>query len=229
LLDQAEALLRPLAEAAGALLVSTRADVANEQDTENYVDRTMQAFNGRIDISIQNAGVSAAMKEWADTPAKDWDRQMDINAKGVWLGIKHCAPAMLKTPAERSPSLLPASFPTTKAFVLLSSVAGLYGQFGASPYNASKWAVRGLSLTVANEFGPKGIRCNSVHPGPVNTPMLTELFSQPEVLAGMIEPIPLKRIAEPEEIASVVCFLASDEASYVNGSVIAVHGGQVPL
>lgn len=89
---------------------------------------------------------------------------MDVNTQGPWLGVKYSAPAMLATPAVHSPNYT-SKAPATKAIVILSSVAALYGQFQASSYTASKWASRGLSLVAANEYGPLGIRCNSVHPG----------------------------------------------------------------
>lgn len=126
LLVEAEKVLRPLA--GDAKLIFVRADVANEADTKNYIEQALLAFDGRLDVSIQNAGISASMREWHSTPISEFDKQVDVNTKGVWLGIKHSAGAMLKTPAQRSPNLAAASYPPSKAIVLLSSVAGLYGQ-----------------------------------------------------------------------------------------------------
>ena len=163
---------------------------------------------GRIDVLVNNAGIvdDAMFRKMTD---EQFDRVIDINLKGTF----NCAHAVVDIMiAQGSGVILNAS-----------SVVGIYGNFGQTNYAASKFAVIGMAKTWARELGRKGIRANAVCPGFVET---TILKSIPEkVMQAMIDRVPLGRLAKPEEIANTYAFLASDEASYINGAVIEVSGG----
>ena len=163
---------------------------------------------GRIDVLVNNAGIvdDAMFRKMTD---EQFDRVIDINLKGTF----NCARAVVDIMiAQGSGVILNAS-----------SVVGIYGNFGQTNYAASKFAVIGMAKTWARELGRKGIRANAVCPGFVET---TILKSIPEkVMQAMIDRVPLGRLAKPEEIANTYAFLASDEASYINGAVIEVSGG----
>jgi len=203
--DKGEALARELGDAA----IFRKLDVRNEDDWAAAVKAVVDTF-GKLDTLVNNAAVVhfTAIEE---VSADDIDRVLAINVKGVILGVKHCAPALIAS---------------GKACVVnISSVDGLRGCNGLTVYTASKWAVRGLSKSLAWELGPRGVRVNSVHPGGVNTQM-----GNPEGKSGGrenegMERMPLLRIAEPEEIARVTAFVVSDDASYVTGAEYAVDGG----
>ncbi len=164
--------------------------------------------HGRIDVLVNNAGIvdDAMFRKMTDD---QFERVIDINLKGTY----NCARAVVDIMiAQNSGVILNAS-----------SVVGIYGNFGQTNYAASKFGVIGMAKTWARELGRKGIRANAVCPGFVET---TILKSIPEkVMQAMIDRVPLGRLAKPEEIANTYAFLASDEASYINGAVIEVSGG----
>jgi 3-oxoacyl-[acyl-carrier protein] reductase len=159
----------------------------------------VKAACGRIDVLVNNAGITKDARLVKMT-LQQFDAVIDVNLRGVF----HCAQA---------------------AGVILnaSSVVGIYGNYGQTNYAASKFGVIGFTKTWSRELGPKGVRVNAVAPGFVDTPILATIPEK--VLAQMREQVPLGRLARPEEIANVYAFLASDEASYVNGAVIEVGGG----
>jgi 3-oxoacyl-[acyl-carrier protein] reductase len=182
-------------------------DVRNRDSIERMV-KEMVAMHGRIDCLVNNAGIvrDAQLKNMTD---EQFDQVIEINLKGVYNCTKAVVEAMLP---QQSGVIL-----TT------SSVVGLYGNFGQTNYAASKSAVIGMTKTWARELGRSGIRANAVCPGFIQTPILS---SMPErVLAAMEQKVPLGRLGRPEEIAATFAFLASDEASYINGAVIEVSGG----
>lgn len=184
-------------------------DVADEASWEALVAVVM-GRHGRIDALVNNAAVVGFSPIVALTVA-DIDRVLGINVKGTMLGLKHVGGKMCE--AGRG------------AIVNVSSVDGTRGANSLGLYSSSKWAVRGLTKTAALEFGPLGVRVNSVHPGGVNTVM-----GNPQGLEGTAknvgyERVPLQRIGEPEEIAAATLFLCSDEASYVAGAELLVDGG----
>ena len=186
-----------------------RLDVSDEASWVALVDEAMQ-HHGRIDALVNNAAVVAFSPLIALTAA-DIDRVLGINVKGAMLGLKHVGAKMCAAGKG--------------AIVNISSVDGLRGANSLALYSSSKWAVRGLTKTAALEFGPLGVRVNSVHPGGVNTAM-----GNPQGLEGAAknagyERVPLQRIGEPEEIAAASLFLCSDEASYIAGAELAVDGG----
>ncbi|KAK4046659.1 hypothetical protein OIV83_005942 [Microbotryomycetes sp. JL201] len=190
-------------------------DVTKEDQVDAMFQAALKQF-GQIDTAIINAGILSPIKPWLETPPQDASVMLDVNVMGAWLTAKHAVKAMSASPHKGQGGSL----------VFVASVASLYGEPGLSAYSASKWAVRGLSLCAANEFAPLGIRSNCVQPGATDTKMF-DAFG-PELKAAVTDTIPLKRMAKPEEIAEVMAFLASDKSSYMNGSTVAVHGGQKP-
>jgi NAD(P)-dependent dehydrogenase (short-subunit alcohol dehydrogenase family) len=176
------------------------ADTANEVSVKAYVDETISKY-GKIDIGILNSGVSHTPMTIMDTPEDVWDRQMHINARSPYLGIRYIAPTMIKLGIKGS-------------FVLTSSVGGLQGKPYLGPYCASKWAVKCIAVTAAQELGSQGIRVNCVCPGGTMTPMLDGSFDEVQKKQILSE-VPLGYFADPSEIAAAMAFLASDDASYV--------------
>lgn len=198
-----------LAAELGDNAIFQKLDVRSEDDWAATVAAAKQAF-GTVDILINNAAVVHF------TPIEalnrdDAERVLAINVIGTMLGAKHVAPVM--TGAGRG------------VIVNISSVDGLRGCNGLVVYTASKWAVRGLTKTLAMELGPRGVRVCSVHPGGVNTQMGNPMGATGEALKRGYERVPLQRIGEPEEIARASLFLASDDASYISGAEVAVDGG----
>ncbi|KAM0793801.1 hypothetical protein ACM66B_001217 [Microbotryomycetes sp. NB124-2] len=191
------------------------ADVTKEDQVEAMFQAALKHF-GQVDAAILNAGILSPIKPWLETPPKDASVMLDVNVMGPWLSAKHAVKVMTASPHKGQGG----------SIVFVASVASLYGEPGLSAYSASKWAVRGLSLCAANEFISLGIRSNCVQPGATDTKMF-DMFG-PELKAAVTESVPLKRMARPEEIGEVMCFLASDKSSYMNGSTVAVHGGQKP-
>jgi len=168
----------------------------------------IMAERGKLDILVNNAGIYARTPI-EDIPEAEWDRILDVNAKGVFLGAQAAIPAMRESGGG--------------SIINISSTAGLRGSI-ATHYGASKGAVRLMSKSIAVQCAKHGIRCNSVHPGPVDTAMGAAAVPEAEREARMRR-IPLGRMARPEEIAGAVYFLASDDSSFVTGSEVVVDGG----
>jgi NAD(P)-dependent dehydrogenase (short-subunit alcohol dehydrogenase family) len=180
---------------------SIAADTADENSTKKYVAEVVNKY-GRIDIGILNAGVSHAPMTIMNTPEDVWDRQMRVNARSPYLGIRYIAPVMIEKGIKGS-------------FVLTSSVGGLQGKPYIGPYCASKWAVKCIAVTAAQELGPEGIRVNCICPGGTMTPMLAGGSFDDEQKKKILSEVPLGYFADPSEIASAMAYLASDDASYV--------------
>jgi 3-oxoacyl-[acyl-carrier protein] reductase len=182
-------------------------DVTSKEQIAAMVKGVMAKW-GRIDCVVNNAGIvmDAQLKNMTD---EQFDKVIDINLKGVYNCTRAVVDIML---AQQSGVIL-----TT------SSIVGLYGNFGQTNYAASKFAVIGMTKTWARELGRKGIRAIAVCPGFIATPILKQMPEK--VLQDMAGKVPLGRLGLPEEIANVYAFLASDEASYINGAVISVDGG----
>ena len=193
----------------GASARFQKLDVSSETDWDSVVTTAM-ATEGRIDILINNAGVSGSHPDKLNTDT--WDQQMNINAKGVFLGMRAVIPEMQKTGGG--------------AIVNISSISGFVGQdFVHMGYNAAKGAVRLATKSAAVQFAKDGIRVNSVHPG-IMPPMRTSMLSaDPEIREKIIAAIPMKREGAIEEVAHANLFLASDEASYITGIEVPVDGG----
>jgi NAD(P)-dependent dehydrogenase (short-subunit alcohol dehydrogenase family) len=196
--------------AAGGDALFVRLDVTAEADWERAVSRTIERF-GRLDVLVNNAGVGAQGRI-EDTTVKEWDHVMDINAKGVFLGTRAVIPAMRQAGGG--------------SIVNISSQLGLVGTDNSSPqYQASKGAVRLLTKATAIQYASAGIRANSVHPGPIVTPMTERRRADPETYRKMLSRIPLGRFGESDEVAYGVLYLASDEAAFVTGSELVIDGG----
>jgi 3-oxoacyl-[acyl-carrier protein] reductase len=192
---------------AGARAIGLVVDVTQREMVDAAARRVKEHF-GRIDVLVNNAGITQDARLQKMT-LEQFDRVIDVNLRGVF----HCAQAVADTMVEqRSGVILNAS-----------SVVGLYGNFGQTNYAATKFGVLGFTKTWSRELGPKGVRVNAVAPGFIQTHILDSI--PPKVLDDMKQRVPLHRLGTPEEIANVYCFLASDEASYVNGAVIEVSGG----
>jgi NAD(P)-dependent dehydrogenase (short-subunit alcohol dehydrogenase family) len=184
-------------------------DVRDEAAWPGVIAEVEKNF-GRLDIMVANAGIGVAAPIETMTLA-DWQRQQAINLDGVFLSIKHAIPALRRAGGG--------------SIVLMSSIAGLRGAPGLAAYSATKGGVRLLAKSVALEHADDNIRCNSVHPGPIDTEMLHSAMSDPAVLRQRLERVPLGRMGTVEEVVATVLFLASDDSSYVTGSELVVDGG----
>ena len=196
--------------AAGGEAVFLRLDVTSEDDWKAAVDLAVTRY-GKLDILVNNAGVDGASMIEETTEAA-WDRVMDINAKGVFLGTRYAIPEMRKAGGG--------------SIINISSQLGMVGMKESSPqYQSSKGAVRLLTKSTAIQYAAEGIRANSVHPGPIVTPMTEPRRSDPSIREVMESRIPLGRYGEAEEVAYGVLYLASDESSFVTGSELVIDGG----
>jgi NAD(P)-dependent dehydrogenase (short-subunit alcohol dehydrogenase family) len=203
-----------VAASIGANARYEKLDVTNEDNWAAVVGATQKHF-GRLDILVNNAGISgSAEQDMLSTAA--WHRIMDVNATGVFYGIKHAIPAM-KAGGGGS-------------IVNLSSIAGIIGSENVHmAYNASKAAVRLMTKSVAVQYATDGIRANSVHPG-IMPPMRTSgRTADPAVRAKRMNVIPMRRPGEADEVAYAILFLASSESSYITGSEIHVDGGAIAI
>jgi len=208
--DVLEAEGRKVADGLGSAGRFVRLDVTSEAEWQAAVAATVSAF-GKLDILVNNAGISGTFDpDTLSTSA--WDRLMDVNAKGVFLGMKHAIPAMEQAGGG--------------AIVNISSVSGFVGQNGIHmAYNASKGAVRLMTKSAAVQFARKGIRVNSVHPGMLPPMRTSKATADPVVREKMLAGVPMRREGRVEEVAHAVLFLASDEASYITGTELVVDGG----
>ena len=182
-------------------------DVTQREQVDAMVAK-VKAAHGRIDVLVNNAGITkdARLQKMS---LQQFDSVIDVNLRGVF----HCAQAVADTMVAQGSGVI----------LNASSVVGLYGNFGQTNYAASKFGVIGFAKTWSRELGPKGVRVNAVAPGFVETPILETIPDK--VLQQLRDQVPLKRLGRAEEIANVYAFLASDEASYINGTVIEVSGG----
>lgn len=186
-------------------------DITNPTDVENLVEGTIEAF-GRLDILFNNAGVNSEEKKLPDVSLEEWQQVMDINITGVFLGMKYAIPKM-----EPGSSIISTA-----------SIAGIKGQKLVSAYSASKSSVIALTKTAATEFGRKNIRINAIAPGIIDTDMVED-WKKTDKWPILSTANALKRIGKPEEIANVVLFLASDEASFITGETLIVDGGTLNI
>ena len=185
-------------------------DVTQESDWANAVATAVTRF-GKLDVLVNNAGI-AFWSAGDDATVEEWDRVMEVNAKGVFLGTKAAIPEMRKAGGG--------------SIVNISSISGMVGQDNIHPgYNASKGAVRLLTKSTAVQHAKDGIRANSVHPGPIATPMTEAGRADPERYQKSMARTPLGRYGEPDDVAYGVLFLASDESSYMTGSELVIDGG----
>ena len=212
LTDVAEGPLRDLAgrlEADGAEVAAARLDVSSAREWDEVISAVRERF-GTLEVLVNVAGIV----DWPgveDTGEEDWDRVIDVNQKGTWLGMKAAMP------------LLRAS--GNASVINTSSVLGLVGSGAAAAYQASKGAVRLLSKTAAVEYARQGVRVNTVHPGVIATPMIQELLDEQGDQQPDIQRTPMRRAGRAAEIAPAVLFLAGDESSFVTGSELVIDGG----
>lgn len=197
-------------------LITVQADVTKEEDVKNYVQETTEQF-GKIDILFNNAGITGKKTSLIETPVEAFDNVLAINTRGVFLGLKHVLPVMIKQ--------------ENGSVINTSSVDGLRGSPELAPYAASKHAVVGLTKTAALEVADKNIRINSIHPSPVDTEMMRKIEAaanpdNPEAVKGdYSKAIPLGRYADSSDLASLVLFLASDDSKFITGSQYRIDGG----
>ena len=196
----------------GAEAIFVRTDVRKDEDVRNLVDQTVKRF-GRLDIAVNNAGTEGAPGPVTEQTAESFAATFDTNVLGTLLSMKHELRAMLP---QKSGSI-----------VNVSSAYGSIGAAGASVYVASKHAVEGLTKSAALEVAGTGVRVNVVAPGTTDTGMLTRFTDTDENKAALVSTVPLKRLATPEEIAHVIAFVASPNASYMTGASIPVDGGMI--
>ena len=197
-------------KATGGEALFVRLDVTREADWQKAVAATLQRF-GKLNVLVNNAGISGRGRV-EDTAVEEWDRVMDVNAKGVFLGTKVAIPAMRQGGGG--------------SIINISSQLGLVGTDHSSPqYQASKGAVRLLTKATAIQYAKEGIRANSVHPGPIVTPMTEAARADPERYRLMLSRVPLGCYGQPEDVAFGVLYLASDEARWVTGSELVIDGG----
>jgi len=199
-------------------VMSVTGDVSVEDDVRRYVDAAVQRF-GRIDVFFNNAGIEGEIAPLIEQDVAEFDKVIAVNLRGVFLGLKYVLKEMV---AQGSGSVINTS-----------SVAGLRGFANLSPYVASKHAEIGLTRSAAVEVAAAGVRVNSIHPSPIETPMMRSIegalgADNPEaVKAQFVAGIPLGRYGEPVDVARLALFLASDDASFITGGQYTVDGGMV--
>jgi NAD(P)-dependent dehydrogenase (short-subunit alcohol dehydrogenase family) len=194
----------------GGQALFVRLDVTSQDDWGAAVATAVQRFGG-LDILVNNAGILVT-STIEDMPVEMWDRVMDVNAKGVFLGTKAAIIQMKQTGGG--------------SIINISSISGLIGQDNTNAgYNASKGAVRIFTKSAAVQYAAENIRVNSIHPGPIATPMTEAGRADPERVRLIEQRTPLGRYGEPEEVAYGALFLASDESSYMTGSELVIDGG----
>jgi 3-oxoacyl-[acyl-carrier protein] reductase len=201
-----------MCRAAGPLESAGRAEGftldVTDRDAVDAMVAAVKERHGRVDVLVNNAGITKDARLQKMT-AEQFDAVIDVNLRAVF----HCAQAVADIMVAQGSGVI----------LNASSVVGIYGNFGQTNYAASKFGVIGFTKTWSRELGPKGVRVNAVAPGFIETPILATMPDK--VIQHMRDDVPLKRLGRPEEIANVYAFLASDEASYVNGAVLEVSGG----
>ena len=184
-------------------------DAASEEDWRSAVETAVSTY-GKLDILVNNAGIRgpSRIEEASD---QDWERVVEINQRGVFLGTRQAVPAM-RTAGGGS-------------IVNISSVAAMRGR-GSAAYSATKGAVRTFSKVTAIHYAKDNIRCNSVHPGPIDTAFFGDALADPATREEVARPIPLGRLGTPDDVAYAVLYLASDESSFATGSELVIDGGR---
>ncbi|HWE71242.1 MAG TPA: glucose 1-dehydrogenase [Acidimicrobiales bacterium] len=209
--DHAEAVTAEIASA-GGFATAVSVDVSDEAQVQAMVDTAVDVYGG-LHVLFNNAGIFPDDDGGVlDTPPDTWQRVMEVNLKGVWLGCRAAVPAMLESGGG--------------SIINVASFVALMGAATAQiAYTASKGGVLAMTRELAVEYARRGIRANSLCPGPIETPLLAELLADPERRQRRLVHIPIGRFGRPVEIAKAALFLASDDASFITGSALVVDGG----
>jgi len=204
-----------LVEEAGADATFVETDVSEPDDVEAMVESAVDTYGG-LDYAFNNAGIEGDEAPAGEHPLENFERVIDVNLKGVYLGMRYEIPAMLEDGGG--------------AIVNTSSIAGLVGFPGLSPYVASKHGVIGLTKTAAAEYGGEDVRINAISPGVIETPMVERTAdANPETIEQTKAATPMGRLGEPAEIGDAAVWLCSDDATFVTGETLVIDGGYVTM